>query len=66
MSLINLILILAVIGVILWLVNSVIPMAGWLKTVINAVAVICVIVFLLQAFGLVGDISAVKVPRLGK
>lgn len=53
MGLIEIILILIVIGVILWLINSFIPMAGSIKTILNVVVVLCVIVWLLSVFGLV-------------
>ena len=50
MSLINLVLILIVIGVLLWLVNTYIPMDGKIKQIINAVVVIAVVVWLIQIF----------------
>jgi hypothetical protein len=52
MPLVNIIVTLIIIGVLLWLVNSFIPMAGPIKTILNAVVVICVILWLLSAFGL--------------
>jgi hypothetical protein len=64
MPLITVIIVLCVVGLVLWLVNTQIPMPAWLKTTINVVAIVCVGIWLLQAFGLVGDLSAVKVPRL--
>jgi hypothetical protein len=50
MSLINLVLILIVIGVLLWLVNTYIPMDGKIKQIINAVVVIAVGIWLIQIF----------------
>ena len=50
MSLINLVLILIVIGVLLWLVNTYIPMDGKIKQIINAVVVIAVVIWLIQIF----------------
>ena len=52
MSLISLIVTLIVIGVLLWLVNTYIPMDGKIKKILNAVVVICVVVWLLFAFGI--------------
>ena len=43
---------LIVVGVILWLVNGFIPMDHKIKAILNVVVVICVIVWLLRAFGL--------------
>ena len=41
MSLISLVITLIVIGVLLWLINSYIPMDGKIKQIINVVVVIC-------------------------
>lgn len=52
MPLITVILILIIVGVLLWLINRFIPMAGSIKTIINIVVVIAVILWLLQVFGI--------------
>lgn len=64
MPLINVVLTLIVVGVLLWLVNSYIPMDGKIKQILNVVVVICVVVWLLYAFGLVGRLGDVRVPKL--
>jgi uncharacterized membrane protein len=65
MSLIGLIVILCVIGLVLFFVNTKeVPMPGWLKTVINVVAAIVVIVLLLQVFGVWDEAKSVQVPKL--
>jgi hypothetical protein len=61
MSLISVIVVLIVIGVLLWLVNSMIPMDSKIKTIINVVVVIVVCLWLLQSFGLIGDLNQVRV-----
>lgn len=63
MPLVQVLLVLIVVGVLLWLVNSFIPMAGSIKSILNAVVVICVVVWLLNVFGLMGEIYRVHVPR---
>lgn len=64
MSIIGLIVTLIVIGVLLWLVNTYIPMDGRIKNIINIVVVILVVLWLLQVFvGSFGFLSA-PVPRL--
>ena len=50
MPLINLIIILVVIGVLMWAVNSFIPMDARFKQIINAVVIIAVILWLLYIF----------------
>ena len=64
MSLISLVLTLIVVGVLLWLVNTYIPMDGKIKQILNIVVVICVIVWLLYAFGILNHSSDIRVPQL--
>jgi hypothetical protein len=61
MPLINLVAILIVVGVLLWLVNRFIPMAGSIKSILNAVVVIVVVFWLLNVFGLIHSLSRVRV-----
>ncbi|MGE4543978.1 MAG: Thivi_2564 family membrane protein [Pedobacter sp.] len=61
MPLIQIIVALIVVGVLLWLVNRFIPMAGSIKTILNAVVVIVVILWLLKVFGLLSYLSSIHV-----
>ena len=63
MPLIHVVMVLIVVGVLLWLVNSYIPMAGSIKTILNAVVVIAVVIWLLTVFGLMGEISNIRVGK---
>jgi len=56
MSLISLLVVLIVVGVILWLINTYIPMDTKIKKILNVVVVIAVILWLLQAFGILGNL----------
>ena len=56
MSLISLLVVLIVVGVILWLINTYIPMDAKIKKILNVVVVIVVILWLLQAFGILGTL----------
>jgi len=60
MPLINVVVVLIVVGVLLWLVNTYIPMDAKIKNILNAVVVIGVVIWLLQAFGLIGDLRAIR------
>jgi hypothetical protein len=51
MPLVQLVMVLIVVGVLLWLVNRFIPMAGSIKSILNAVVVIVVVLWLLNVFG---------------
>jgi hypothetical protein len=64
MSLISLVITLIVVGVLLWLVNTYIPMDGKIKKIINIVVVIVVVVWLLYAFGILGHTGDIRVPQL--
>jgi hypothetical protein len=61
MSLINLVIVLIVVGVLLWLVNTYIPMDRKIKSILNVVVVIVVVIWLLQVFGVLGSLSGVRV-----
>lgn len=61
MSLLNLLVTLVVVGVGLWAVNTYIPMDRKIKSILNVVVVIVVVIWLLRAFGLLGDIGAIRV-----
>ncbi len=52
---------LIVVGVLLWLVNRFIPMAGSIKSILNAVVVICTVLWLLDVFGLFHSLSRIRV-----
>ena len=53
-----------VIGVLLWALNSYVPMDAKIKNIINIVVVICVVIYLLQIFGVLGHLNHVAVPTL--
>ena len=61
MPLLTVLLILIVVGVILWLVNTYIPMDGKIKNILNVVVVIAVIIWLLKVFGLLDSLKSLEV-----
>jgi hypothetical protein len=61
MPLVNVVLALAVVGILLWLVNRFIPMQGTIKGILNAVVVICVVVWLLKAFDLLHYVTQFRI-----
>ena len=56
MSLISLLVFLIIVGVTLWLINTYIPMDAKIKKILNIAVVIVVILWLLQAFGILGNL----------
>ena len=51
MPLLQILIVLVVVGVLLWLVNTYLPMQRMIKSILNAVVVICVVLWLLSVFG---------------
>ena len=64
MTLVGIVVVLVVVGLILWLINTYIPMAGGMKTLLNIVVFVVVLIWLLQLFGLIGPINGVHIPKL--
>jgi len=61
MSLLTILLVIVVAGVLLWVINSYIPMQSTLKRILNVVVVIVVIIWLLKVFGLFGYLTNIHV-----
>jgi hypothetical protein len=61
MSLIGLVITLVVVGVLLWLVNNYVPMDGKIKSILNVIVVIVVVIWLLQAFGVLGSLQGIRI-----
>ena len=61
MPLIEIVIVLIVVGVLLWLINTYIPMAGPIKSLLNAVVVIALVVWILRAFGLWHYVTNIRV-----
>jgi hypothetical protein len=61
MPLLQLVIVLGVIGVLLYVVNNYIPMDGKIKSILNAVVVVGVVIWLLQAFGLMTQLENFRI-----
>ena len=61
MSLISIIVTLVVVGVILWLVNTYIPMDAKIKQILNIIVIIVIAIWLLQTFGILGSVDNVRI-----
>ena len=64
MPLITVVLTLIVVGVLLWLINTYIPMAGSIKSILNIVVVVAVILWLLYGFGVIGSGGQISMPEV--
>ena len=63
MPLVTLVIVLIVVGVLLWLVNTYIPMDGKIKSILNAVVVIAVVLWLLSVFGILDHLSTFRIGK---
>ena len=61
MPLLQVLVVLVVVGLLLWLVNSFIPMQGTIKSILKAVVVIAVVLWLLNIFGLFHSFSRIHI-----
>ncbi len=64
MTLVGIVVVLVIVGLILWLINTYIPMAGAIKSLLNIVVFVVVLIWLLQVFGLIGPIQGIRIPKL--
>jgi hypothetical protein len=53
MALVSIVIVLIIVGFLLWIINTYIPMARSIKTILNAVVVIAIILWVLSAFGII-------------
>lgn len=61
MPLVYIVIVLIIVGIGLWLINTYIPMASSIKAILNVVVVIAVIIWLLRAFGIWGNVVNYRV-----
>jgi hypothetical protein len=52
-DLLNLVAVIILIGIVMWVINALIPMAGAIKSILNLLALIVVILYILQFFHLI-------------
>ena len=62
MPLVTVVVTLIVVGVLLWLINTYIPMQSAIKSIINIVVVVAVVLWLLQGYGVIGSAGDIKMP----
>ena len=64
MSLLSVVITLIVVGVLLWLINTYIPMDGKIKGILNFVVVVAVVLWLLYGFGVLGNSGEIRLPTI--
>jgi len=63
MSLLTVVLTLIVVGVLLWLLETYIPMDPTIKRIIVIVVIVAVVLWLLSAFGLLAGLGNIRVGK---
>ena len=61
MPLLNLVIVLMVVGILLWAINTHVPMDSKIKQILNIVVVIVVVLWLLQVFGVLAGLRAIRI-----
>ncbi|MES2371144.1 MAG: Thivi_2564 family membrane protein [Bacteroidota bacterium] len=61
MPILTILIVIIVVGVLLWLVNTYIPMDRKIKGILNAVVVIVLVIWLLKVFGVFSSLGSVRV-----
>ena len=61
MDFVTLLLVLVIVGVVLWAINTYVPMDSKVKTLLNVVAIILICLWLLQTLGLIGALNQIQV-----
>jgi len=61
MPIVTILVVIIVVGVLLWLINSFIPMDSKIKSILNVVVVIILIVWLLKVFGIFTSLMDIHV-----
>ena len=61
MPILTIIIVILVVGVLLWLINSFIPMQRTIKGILNAVVIIVLVIWLLKVFGLLESLGSIQI-----
>ena len=61
MSLLTIVFVIVVAGVLLWAVNRFIPMDSKIRSILNAVVVILLVLWLLDVFGILASLSRIRI-----
>ena len=63
MPLTHLLIVLVVVGVVLWVINTYIPMQSTIKKILNVVVIIAVVIWLLTVFGVIDSLHNIRIGK---
>ena len=61
MPILTIILTIIIVGLLLWVINTYLPMDGKIKQLLNIVVILVLIIWLLKAFGILAGLENVRV-----
>lgn len=61
MSIVTIIIIIVLVGILLWFVETYVPMAPAIKRILEGVVVLVLLLWLLQSFGILGSIGNARI-----
>jgi hypothetical protein len=64
MTLVDIAVILVIAGLLMWLINTYIPMAAGIKSLLNIVVFVVLLIWVLQSLGIIGGIAGIRIPPL--
>ena len=64
MTLVDIAVILVIAGLLMWLINTYIPMAAAIKSLLNIVVFVVLLIWVLQSLGIIGEVAGIRIPPL--
>ena len=64
MTLVDIVVILVIAGLLMWLINTYIPMAAAIKSLLNIVVFVVLLIWVLQSLGFIGEVAGIRIPPL--
>jgi hypothetical protein len=64
MTLVDIVVILVIAGLLMWLINTYIPMASAIKSLLNIVVFVVLLIWVLQSLGIIGEVAGIRIPPL--
>jgi len=64
MTLVDIAVILVIAGLLMWLINTYVPMAAAIKSLLNIVVFVVLLIWVLQSLGIIGGIAGIRIPPL--
>ena len=64
MTLVDIVIILVIAGLLMWLIITYIPMAAAIRSLLNIVVFVVLLIWVLQSLGIIGEVAGVRTPPL--